>query len=88
MASSYFIMRRDVPAYTNYIEEAGVISQTYYFARLDRSRPAGHAMMRDPRVKAKLVEYGFVDYWREKGWPNVCRPLGADDFECGVEAEI
>ena len=43
-------------------------------------------MLRDPRVKAKLVEYGFVAYWREKGWPAGCRALGADDFECGTEA--
>ena len=41
-------------------------------------------MLRDPRVKAKLVEYGFVAYWREKGWPALCRPVGTDDFECGA----
>jgi adenylate cyclase len=86
-ATNYLIMRRDVPGYTNYIEKAGAPSQGYYFARLDRSRPAGHAMLRDPLAKAKLVEYGFVDYWREKGWPSLCRPLGANDFECGVEAK-
>ena len=50
-----------------------------------RSKPAGHAMLRDPRVKAKLVEYGFVAYWREKGWPAGCRPLGDTDFECGLD---
>ena len=33
----------------------------------------------------KLVEYGFVACWREKGWPAVCRPLGDGDFECGID---
>ena len=32
---------------------------------------------------ALLREYGQEAYWREKGWPTLCRPLGADDFECG-----
>jgi tetratricopeptide (TPR) repeat protein len=25
---------------------------------------------------------GFVDYWRARGWPDLCRPVGADDFVC------
>jgi tetratricopeptide (TPR) repeat protein len=25
---------------------------------------------------------GLVEYWRAKGWPDLCRPVGADDFEC------
>jgi TolB-like protein/Flp pilus assembly protein TadD len=85
-AAPYLVARRDVAGYTTYIEGLGAPSLEYYFARLDRSRPAGHAMLRDPRVKAKLVEYGFVAYWRDKGWPASCRPLGDDDFECGIDA--
>jgi hypothetical protein len=23
-----------------------------------------------------------VDYWRARGWPDLCRPMGADDFVC------
>jgi hypothetical protein len=52
------------------------------FANLYSSRPAGHAMLRDPRVKAMVVRFGFPAYWREKGWPAGCRPLGETDFEC------
>ena len=29
-----------------------------------------------------LREAGFEAYWREKGWPPQCRPLGDTDFEC------
>lgn len=84
-ASYYLIARRDVAGYNAYAETLGAILQAYYFADLDGSKPAGQAMLRDPRVKAKLVEYGFVVYWREKGWPAGCRPLGDTDFECGID---
>ncbi len=82
----FIVARRDVAAYNAYNETAGPIIQAYYFAGLYTSKPAGHSMLRYPLVKAKLVEYGFVAYWREKGWPSGCRPLGDTDFECGVDA--
>jgi tetratricopeptide (TPR) repeat protein len=34
------------------------------------------------RFKALARRSGLVDYWRERGWPDLCRPVGADDFEC------
>jgi adenylate cyclase len=85
-ATLYFIVRRDVPGLDSAMEAGGAVLQNYYFARLAGSRPAGHAMLHDPRVKANLVKYGFVAYWREKGWPPLCRPLGEDDFECGLDS--
>jgi hypothetical protein len=24
----------------------------------------------------------MVDYWKEYAWPNICRELHDDDFEC------
>ena len=85
-ASRYFIARQDIDGYNADIENQGAILQAYYFANLYSSRPAGHAMLRDPRVKAMIVRYGFPAYWREKGWPAGCRPLGEADFECGTDA--
>ena len=85
-AGAYFIARQDVDGYNADIERHGAILQAYYFANLYSSKPAGHAMLRDPRVKAMLVRYGFPAYWREKGWPAGCRPLGETDFECGNDA--
>jgi TolB-like protein len=32
--------------------------------------------------KELVTEYNLVEYWRASGWPDRCRPLGADDFEC------
>ena len=34
------------------------------------------------RFKALMRNAGLVDYWRAKGWPDLCRPMGADDFVC------
>src|SRR5436189_63230 len=85
--ASYFLTaRQDVDGYNAGIESRGAILEAYYFANLYSSKPHGHAMLRDPRVKALLVRYGFPAYWREKGWPVGCRPLGEADFECGTDA--
>jgi TolB-like protein/Tfp pilus assembly protein PilF len=35
-----------------------------------------------PRAKQMLRDFGFEAYWRERGWPEQCKPLGASDFEC------
>ena len=35
-----------------------------------------------PAFKALVSDVNLVDYWREYGWPDHCRAIGADDFEC------
>ena len=34
------------------------------------------------RFKAYALKAGLVEYWRERGWPELCRPQGSDDFVC------
>jgi hypothetical protein len=34
------------------------------------------------RFKSYVRKVGLVEYWRARGWPDLCRPVGADDFEC------
>jgi tetratricopeptide (TPR) repeat protein len=34
------------------------------------------------RFKAYVRSAGMVQHWRAKGWPDRCRPRGADDFVC------
>ncbi|HEY4273543.1 MAG TPA: hypothetical protein VGM65_16205 [Candidatus Udaeobacter sp.] len=84
-ASYFLIARQDVDAYNADIKTHGAIVEAYYFANLYSSKPAGHKMLRDARVKDMLVRYGFPAYWREKAWPAGCRPLGDADFECGLD---
>jgi hypothetical protein len=37
---------------------------------------------RTDRFEALVRNAGMVDYWRERGWPALCRPAGGDDFVC------
>jgi tetratricopeptide (TPR) repeat protein len=84
-AAFYFIARQDIDGYNAYIETLGAIPQQYYFIDLYGSKPMGQAMLRDPRVKAMVVHFGLPAYWREKGWPAGCQPIGENDFECGLD---
>jgi len=34
------------------------------------------------RFKAYMRKSGLVDYWRARGWPDLCHPTTGDDFEC------
>jgi hypothetical protein len=34
------------------------------------------------RFKSYVRDIGLVDYWRARGWPDLCRPQGTDDFVC------
>jgi adenylate cyclase len=44
--------------------------------------PAYAPVRRTAQFKALMRKVGYVDYWRAKGWPSFCRPVGADDFAC------
>ncbi len=45
-------------------------------------RPVFSAVRRHEDFKDLARDFGFVDYWQEYGWPESCRPLGSEDFEC------
>lgn len=44
--------------------------------------PALKDVRQMPGFKLLLRDAGLVDLWHERGWPDLCRPLGADDFDC------
>ena len=52
------------------------ISATWFW------HPTYESVRRTQRFKAVARDFGFVDYWRARGWPAQCRPAGADDFVC------
>jgi TolB-like protein len=45
-------------------------------------RPVYRDMRQLPRFKEFARRAGLVAYWREYGWPDMCRPAGENDFEC------
>jgi TolB-like protein/tetratricopeptide (TPR) repeat protein len=56
--------------------QAGQLLTAVWFAR-------NYATVRDTeRFKRLVREAGLVDYWKARGWPALCRPVGNDDFVC------
>ncbi len=83
---AYALVRGDADWVFNYFRDNPVAR--YWRMQFYEALAAvpGRPLLADPRSKALLRKYGFEAYWREKGWPALCRPLGADDFECGPAA--
>jgi TolB-like protein/DNA-binding SARP family transcriptional activator len=44
--------------------------------------PSYAPVRKTERFKKFVRDARFVEYWRERGWPEFCRPVGADDFVC------
>ena len=56
--------------------------------------PQYASLRKSQRFKTLVRNAGLVDYWRERGWPDLCRPatperasakagpVGPDDFVC------
>jgi tetratricopeptide (TPR) repeat protein len=44
--------------------------------------PERAPLRKTERFKTYVRAAGLVAYWRERGWPDLCRPIGTDDFEC------
>jgi tetratricopeptide (TPR) repeat protein len=44
--------------------------------------PIMKGVRQTPRFKKIIKEIRLVDYWKEYGWPDLCRPVGDDDFVC------
>jgi TolB-like protein/Tfp pilus assembly protein PilF len=44
--------------------------------------PAHAPLRKTERFKTLVRKMGLVDHWRERGWPDLCRPTTGDDFAC------
>jgi hypothetical protein len=44
--------------------------------------PSYAPVRKTERFKKFVRKSGLVEYWRAKGWPDLCRPVGSDDFAC------
>lgn len=44
--------------------------------------PSFAAVRHTARFKTLMLNAGMVGYWRQRGWPQFCRPRDSSDFEC------
>jgi len=44
--------------------------------------PSYAPVRKTERFKTYARRAGLVDYWKVRGWPDLCKPVGADDFVC------
>jgi TolB-like protein len=44
--------------------------------------PAYSPLRKTERFKNLVQKAGLVDYWRARGWPDLCHPTTGDDFAC------
>jgi len=44
--------------------------------------PAFSSIRKTERFKELMRKAGLVDYWKARGWPDLCHPTTGDDFEC------
>lgn len=45
-------------------------------------RPVMRDARRVPGFRQLVRDMGLVDFWKKTTWPDLCKPVGADDFEC------
>jgi TolB-like protein len=57
--------------------KSGVWSALYYYWAQTYAETR-----KSERWKALMRDGGYLAYWRLHGWPDLCRPVGADDFVC------
>ncbi|MFT5141031.1 MAG: adenylate cyclase [Rhodothermales bacterium] len=44
--------------------------------------PSQRESRNHPAIKQYVRDHGLWDLWQSRGWPDLCRPVGDDDFEC------
>ena len=44
--------------------------------------PEFAAVRQMPEFKQLLRNIGLVELWQSRGWPDLCQPVGEEDFEC------
>jgi tetratricopeptide (TPR) repeat protein len=85
LRAPYAVLRGDLElVLKSYENEAAHMARHGFYTTF--AAPAARHWLSDPQVRAALLRLGFVGYWREHGWPALCRAKGNDDFECGQAA--
>ena len=49
--------------------------------------PPVYPLFDSPEFKRLMKKSRLDTFWRVHGWPEFCRPISEDDFECGMDEE-
>jgi tetratricopeptide (TPR) repeat protein len=58
------------------------VARRYIFSLSSLWDPEYAPTRKSERFKRLMRNAGLVDFWRARGWPDLCRPMGANDFVC------
>ena len=64
------------------LENLGMVATANPILMMDLWSPLMKGARQQADFKKLVRDLGLVDYWREFGWPELCHPVGDDDFEC------
>jgi len=62
----------ELPSFTTFSRALGIV-ETPEQLKQHLASPRTHELVKALRLP---------EYWREVGWPDMCRPIGEHDFEC------
>jgi hypothetical protein len=66
------------------LEQSSFNKPFYYLMPVTMNAPFMDEVRQTKRFKEIVVQLGLVDYWRERGWPDICHATSDYDFECGA----
>lgn len=77
--ASFLLVAGDSVAFFEQLGRVGAFDDTYptvlWSASAQRHRQSDE-------MQRWATETGLVDLWRNRGWPDLCRPAGTDGFTC------
>ncbi|TDJ31381.1 MAG: tetratricopeptide repeat protein [Gammaproteobacteria bacterium] len=76
--SSQYLFLGDTDRGLENIIEIGAFNNTAYAYFW---YPYAKALRQQPAFREFIEQHGFLAVWRERGWPDLCHPVG-DSFEC------
>ncbi len=63
------------------LEHFSTLGQDPYVGPMQNTKTLA-SIRGNPRFKRLVEALDFPAYWRERGWPEHCQPVGDDDFKC------